>query len=53
MQEVSSAKDYYAANLAIVVTNNSFTKSARQLAEVQHVYLIHHSQIAELDKNLL
>lgn len=46
VQEVSSAKDYYDAAGAVVVTNNDYTKSARQLADSQNVWLIHDSQIA-------
>ncbi|MDN3631239.1 restriction endonuclease [Vibrio lentus] len=52
VQEVSSARDYYEKDLALVVTNNDFTKSARQLADSQQVYLLHDSQIEEFDSLL-
>lgn len=47
VQEVTSAKAYYEAIGAIVITNNDYTKSARQLAESQNVWLLHDSQLAE------
>lgn len=47
VQEVSSARDYYEAFGAVVITNNDYTKSARQLAESQNVWLIHDSSIEE------
>lgn len=47
VQEVSSAQAYYEAVGAVVVTNNDYTKSARQLAESQNVWLLHDSQLAE------
>lgn len=45
VQEVSSARDFYDAAGAAVVTNNDYTKSARQLAESQTVWLLHDSQL--------
>lgn len=47
VQEVSSAKAYYEAVGSVVVTNNEYTKSARQLAESQNVWLLHDSQLVE------
>ncbi|MFH4614705.1 restriction endonuclease [Vibrio diabolicus] len=49
VQEVTSARDYYDASGAMVVTNNDYTKSARQLAESQTVWLLHDSQLEEWD----
>ncbi|MDW1762239.1 restriction endonuclease [Vibrio sp. Vb2135] len=49
VQEVTSARDYYDASGAVVVTNNDYTKSARQLAESQTVWLLHDSQLEEWD----
>ncbi|WPP75524.1 restriction endonuclease (plasmid) [Acinetobacter pittii] len=46
-QEVIAAKGFYEAFGAIVVTNNDYTKSARQLAESHSVILLHDSQILE------
>ena len=47
VQEVTSAQAYYEAIGAVVITNNDYTKSARQLAESQNVWLLHDSQLAE------
>lgn len=47
VQEVTSAQAYYNAIGSIVVTNNDYTKSARQLAESQNVWLLHDSQLEE------
>ncbi|GGB74203.1 restriction endonuclease [Shewanella inventionis] len=47
VQEVSSARDYYEAFGAVVVTNNDYTKSARQLADSQSIWLIHDSYLQE------
>lgn len=52
VQEVISAKGFYNANLAIVVTNNGFSKSARQLASVHQVHLLNDSGILEFDKHI-
>ncbi|UCX05878.1 restriction endonuclease [Shewanella glacialimarina] len=52
VQEVSSARDYYEAFGAVVVTNNDYTKSARQLAESQNVWLIHDSYLEEWSNNI-
>lgn len=40
VQEISAAKKYYNADATAVVTNSYFTKSAEQLAEINHVKLI-------------
>lgn len=45
VQEVSSARDYYDADGSAVVTNQGYTKSARQLAESQSVWLLHDSEL--------
>ncbi|HCH6295921.1 TPA: restriction endonuclease [Vibrio diabolicus] len=50
VQEVSSARDFYDAFGAVVVTNNGYTKSARQLAESQTVWLLHDSELEEWDR---
>lgn len=47
VQEVSSARDFYDAVGAVVVTNNDYTKSVRQLAESQNVWLLQDSQLEE------
>jgi restriction system protein len=48
VQEVFAAKEFQSANIAAVVTNNSFSTSARQLAAVTGVLLLHHDQLANL-----
>ena len=52
VQEVAAAGGYYKGDITAVITNNEFTKSARQLAESLGVYLLHHSQIGDLDEVL-
>ncbi len=48
VQEVYSALNYYNGDKAVVITNSTFTKSAKQLAESNDVLLIHHSQLDDL-----
>ncbi|MEQ3638758.1 MAG: restriction endonuclease [Alteromonas sp.] len=48
VQEVAAAKQFYDGDYALVVTNSSFTKSARQLADKLGVMLLHHSQLADV-----
>ena len=50
VQEVSSARDFYGAIGAVVITNNTYTKSARQLAESQGVWLLHDSELENWDQ---
>jgi len=45
VQECYSAKRFYNGNDGLVVTNNSFTKSAKMLAESTGIKLLHHSEI--------
>lgn len=52
VQEVSSARDFYDAAGAVVVTNNDYTKSARQLAESQTVWLLHDSQLEDFTNSV-
>lgn len=52
VQEAISGKVFADALYAVVVTNNSFTPSAKQLANTSGVKLIHHSELSELDKLL-
>lgn len=49
VQEVVAGRDYYDANVAAVVTNNIYTPSARMLAKVHGVYLLHHDQLSNID----
>jgi len=45
VQEVIAAKSYYGADQAWVVTNSSYTKSAKQLASVSNVRVLHYSEL--------
>jgi restriction system protein len=49
VQEVLAARTYYRATDAAVVTPTSFTKSARQLAGVSNVLLLHHNDLSQID----
>jgi len=48
IQEVYAAKGFYGAKLAAVVSNATYTKSAKQLASSLDVLLLHHDQLDEL-----
>lgn len=48
VQEVAAAKGFYGASKAVVVSNNGFTKSARQLAESLDVLLLHHDELEHI-----
>jgi len=52
VQEVYSANNFYRGNIAIVVTNSSFTKSAKQLANSTNVMLLHYKQLSEFLKEI-
>ena len=45
VQEVIAGRVFYRADLAVVVSNARFTKSAQQLAGMSGVTLLHHSQL--------
>ena len=50
VQEVIAARIYYEANVAAVVTNSSFTKSAMLLAEKSMVTLLHDTELRDWAK---
>ncbi len=52
VQEVTAGKSHYQGTHAAVVTNNSFTKKAIELAESNHVMLLHHEELKRLDEIL-
>lgn len=52
VQEVNSGKTYYKADYAAVVTNNTYTTSARQLARNCGVLLLYYDDLKNLDKAL-
>lgn len=45
VQEVNSAVTHYGGNIGMVITNSSFTKSAKQLADSCNVILLHYGDI--------
>ncbi|MCS2163909.1 restriction endonuclease [Scandinavium sp. H11S7] len=49
VQEVIAGRGYYGAHLGIVVTNNTYTPSARQLAKSQSILLLHHDDLYAID----
>lgn len=46
VQQVIAARQFQSADLAAVASNQSFTRSAKQLAGVSGVHLLHHEQLA-------
>lgn len=49
VQAISAARLHQRADLAVVVSNASFTPAARQLARTNGVYLIHHEELRAFD----
>ena len=52
VQEVTSGATFHNADHAVVVSNSSYTTSARQLAGKSGVLLLHHSELGRLDEML-
>lgn len=52
VQEIFAAKSHEGADFAAVVTNNTFTKSARQIAVSTGIALLHHKQLQGWVKSL-
>ena len=50
VQEVCAGRDFYRCDYAVVVTNASFTKAARQCAKATDVILLNDNQLDELLK---
>lgn len=48
VQEVYAARQYIGADAAAVISNNSYTKSAQELARANDVLLLHHDQIEKI-----
>jgi len=48
VQEIYSGREWEEAEFAAVVTNNSFTKSAKQLAAKNEVHLLHFEELPRL-----
>jgi hypothetical protein len=52
VQEASAGRMHYKGTHAGVITNNSFTRKAIELAESNQVMLLHHSELQQLEKLL-
>jgi len=52
VQEAHAAKTHFGAARAAVVSNADFTRSARDLAASTGILLLHHTQLAEIDRLL-
>lgn len=48
VQEIIAGKQFEQAHVAAVVSNATFTQSAKQLANATGVFLLHHSELPEL-----
>jgi HJR/Mrr/RecB family endonuclease len=48
VQEVLAAKGFYAAQRAVVLTNNSYSNSARALAAANGVELLDRNDLAKM-----
>ena len=46
VQQVMAAKTFQSAQIAAVVSNQPYTRSAKQLAATSRVYLLHHDELA-------
>lgn len=46
VQQVLAARTFQSAHMAAVVSNQPYTRSAKQLASVGRVYLLHHDELA-------
>lgn len=53
VQEVSSGMMHYGANHSVVVTNSSYTRSAKELANSNGVILIHHNDLMRLEELII
>ncbi|HEQ1858446.1 TPA: restriction endonuclease [Providencia alcalifaciens] len=52
VQEVVAGMPYWGANVGVVVTNAQYTRSARELAKIHDIYLLHHDELQDLDSIL-
>jgi restriction system protein len=50
VQEAHAAKSHYDADIAAVVTNQTYTKSAKQLANTTGVLLLHYDDLPKIDE---
>ena len=49
VQEVVAGKLFYGADFSVVVSSSRYTRSARELASISNVVLLHHEQLSSLD----
>jgi HJR/Mrr/RecB family endonuclease len=47
VQEIIAGKQFEQADIAAVVSNNSYTQSAKQLANVAGIYLLHYAELEQ------
>lgn len=52
VQEVHAASGFFDAPIAVVVSNNGYTRSAEQLAGKLSVHLLHHNDLPRLDETV-
>ena len=52
VQEVIAAREFTQTDSAAVVSNSTYTKSAKALAHASQVHLWHHVDLLKMDKNL-
>ena len=52
VQQIIAARTYYRADYAVVITNSTYTKSAKDLATTACVVLLNHSEVDEIDLRL-
>lgn len=50
VQEINAGRSFYNAQYGAVITNQSFTPSAKILATKLRIELLHHTQVSQLDK---
>ena len=53
VQEVIAGKQFTGASIAAVVSNATYTSSAKQLANTTGVYLLHHSELPQFKRLVL
>ncbi len=52
VQEIVAGKQFEKADIAAVVTNNTYTASAKQIANSTGVYLLHYSELPDFAEKL-
>jgi len=52
VQEIAAGRTHQQAHHGVVVTNNAYTTSARQLATTNRILLLHHSDLSQLERML-